>query len=64
MSKKSQHAVPNEDGWGVMSSGAEPIEDTIARIAGEVSSEEWAKTPADLSIRLDHYLYGTEDGQG
>lgn len=38
---------------------ARSIEDELAEIAGEVSSEEWSALPADLTSQLDHYLYGT-----
>jgi hypothetical protein len=36
-----------------------PIWDIIAEIGAAVPPEEWAKVPRDLSINLDHYLYGS-----
>ncbi len=35
----------------------ETIEDQLRRIAGTVPTEEWERLPADLSDRLDHYIY-------
>jgi Arc/MetJ-type ribon-helix-helix transcriptional regulator len=37
---------------------ARPIWETIAELGRSVPGEEWAKVPSDLSINLDHYLYG------
>ncbi|MEO0771454.1 MAG: hypothetical protein AAFY72_18875 [Cyanobacteria bacterium J06649_4] len=34
---------------------ATPIWEITAKIAAEVPDEEWAKLPADLSKRFDHY---------
>jgi predicted DNA-binding antitoxin AbrB/MazE fold protein len=35
----------------------ESIEDQLRRIADTVPAEEWERLPADLSDRLDHYIY-------
>lgn len=35
-----------------------PIWEIVAEIGRSVPEEEWAKVPADLSVNLDHYLYG------
>lgn len=35
-----------------------PIEEILREIADEVADEEWNKLPTDLSLNLDHYLYG------
>ncbi|MBA4107495.1 MAG: hypothetical protein C0485_17295 [Pirellula sp.] len=35
----------------------ESIEDQLRRIADAVPAEEWERLPADLSDRLDHYVY-------
>lgn len=35
----------------------ESIEDQLRRIADTVPPEEWDRLPADLSDRLDHYIY-------
>lgn len=35
----------------------ESIEDQLRRIADAVPTEEWERLPADLSDRLDHYIY-------
>jgi hypothetical protein len=35
-----------------------PIWDVIAEIGDSIPKEEWDKVPDDLSINLDHYLYG------
>ncbi|MGB2621780.1 MAG: hypothetical protein WA857_17625 [Candidatus Acidiferrum sp.] len=32
--------------------------ETVRRISSRVPDEAWAKVPTDLSINLDHYLYG------
>lgn len=34
------------------------VEDALAELAGSISKEEWKKLPQDLSVNLDHYLYG------
>ena len=36
------------------------IMESIAEIVKDVPDEEWDKLPADLSSRLDYYLYGIE----
>jgi Arc/MetJ-type ribon-helix-helix transcriptional regulator len=36
----------------------ETIWEMATRITASVPDEEWAKLPTDLSINLDHYLYG------
>lgn len=33
------------------------IEDQLRRIADTVPAEEWERLPADLTDRLDHYIY-------
>jgi hypothetical protein len=35
-----------------------PIWKITAELSNSVPAEEWAKVPTDLSINLDHYLYG------
>lgn len=35
----------------------ESIEDQLRRIADTVPAEEWERLPADLTDRLDHYIY-------
>jgi hypothetical protein len=35
-----------------------PIWQVLDDIGGSVPDEEWRKVPADLSMNLDHYLYG------
>ncbi len=35
------------------------IEEELAAIVADVPKEEWDRLPADLTDRLDHYLYGT-----
>lgn len=37
---------------------AEPIWSVISAIGASIPEEEWDRVPADLSINLDHYLYG------
>ena len=39
--------------------GAPTIEDEIAAIWSDVTDEQWASLPPDLSDQLDHYIYGT-----
>ena len=36
---------------------SESIEEQLRRIADSVPAEEWARLPADLTDRLDHYIY-------
>jgi hypothetical protein len=36
-----------------------PIWERVAEISSQVTAEEWAKVPKDLSKNLDHYLYGS-----
>ncbi len=43
---------PNDDG------GAPEIEDEIAAAFKDVTAEDWARLPEDLTDRLDDYLYG------
>jgi putative addiction module CopG family antidote len=38
--------------------GETPIWETIARLCATVPDEELAKLPTDLSVNIDHYLYG------
>jgi hypothetical protein len=38
---------------------ARPIWEIVSEIGAEVPEREWEKVPTDLSIDLDHYLYGT-----
>ena len=35
----------------------ESIEDQLRRIADAVPAEEWQRLPADLSDRIDYYIY-------
>ena len=35
------------------------VEEVLADIWADVSKDEWAKLPSDLSANLDYYLYGT-----
>ena len=38
------------------------IEDAIAEALTGVTAEDWDSVPADLTDRLDDYLYGDEQG--
>jgi hypothetical protein len=38
-----------------------PIEEEIAEIAASVPPTEWDRLPADLSDRLDYYIYGIQE---
>ena len=38
------------------------VEDAIAEALEGVSAEDWEGLLADLTDRLDHYLYGDENG--
>lgn len=38
--------------------GFVPIEERLAALAAEVDPSEWDKLPADLTDRLDDYVYG------
>lgn len=38
------------------------IEDAITEALKEVTAEDWESLPADLTDRLDHYLYGGREG--
>jgi len=42
-----------------LSSDQPSIEEKLARLAAEVPAEDWEQLPADLTDRLDHYLYGS-----
>jgi hypothetical protein len=35
-----------------------PFWERIIELGARVPPEEWAKVPKDLSVNLDHYLYG------
>jgi putative addiction module CopG family antidote len=35
-----------------------PLWERISAIGSSVPEEDWAKVPSDLSLNLDHYLYG------
>lgn len=37
---------------------ARPYWEEVLEIGASVPMEEWEKVPRDLSINLDHYLYG------
>lgn len=37
-----------------------PIEEILEDLAAEVPQEEWDQLPADLTDRLDYYLYDEE----
>ncbi len=39
--------------------GARPFWEDIIALGARVPPEEWAKVPKDLSVNLDHYLYGS-----
>ncbi len=39
-------------------SGEKPLWEQIVEIGGKVSEDEWVRVPPDLSINVDHYLYG------
>lgn len=45
-------------GDNLFDANARPIEEIIAEIASQIPEEEWREVPEDLSINLDHYLYG------
>ena len=40
-------------------SAAPSIEEEIAAIWSDVTQEQWASLPSDLSEQIDHYVYGT-----
>lgn len=56
ISVKSLTLVTDE-GW-VYDENAPAIEDELAELAKEIPAQSWAKLPADLTDRLDYYLYG------
>jgi hypothetical protein len=35
-----------------------PVWERVVEIGARIPREEWEKVPKDLSINLDHYLYG------
>jgi hypothetical protein len=37
---------------------AKPFWQVVLEIGASIPEEEWEKVPTDLSINLDHYLYG------
>lgn len=37
---------------------AKPFWQVVLEIGASIPKEEWEKVPTDLSINLDHYLYG------
>jgi hypothetical protein len=37
---------------------AKPFWQMVLEIGASIPDEEWEKVPTDLSINLDHYLYG------
>ena len=37
---------------------ASPIVGRLLKIGAQVPRAHWRKVPADLSVNLDHYLYG------
>ena len=37
---------------------ARPIWEAIVELGASVPESEWKKVPTDLSINLEHYLYG------
>lgn len=41
--------------------GIKPIWETLAEIGSSVPDEVWAQVPSDLSKRLDHYLYSSNE---
>ena len=49
------------DGEPERDPSAPSIEDKILDLFRGVPEEEWERVPADLSTRLDHYLYGVDD---
>jgi predicted DNA-binding antitoxin AbrB/MazE fold protein len=36
------------------------IEEQLRQLAGDIPAESWNQLPADLSDRIDHYVYGVE----
>lgn len=38
--------------------GPRGVEDLLVSLASEVPAADWQTLPADLTDRLDHYLYG------
>jgi hypothetical protein len=38
---------------------ARPVWEEVLEIGASIPMEEWEKVPTDLSINLDHYLYGS-----
>lgn len=43
---------------GSLPPGYKPIWEVAEEIGRSIPPEEWEKVPKDLSINLDHYLYG------
>jgi len=44
-----------------------PVWEEVLEIGASIPLEEWEKVPTDLSVNLDHYLYGSpkeEDRHG
>lgn len=46
------------DAEAPMPPGYRPIWEVAEEIGRSIPPEEWEKVPKDLSINLDHYLYG------
>jgi putative addiction module CopG family antidote len=42
------------------SNGANNLAEAFQSIAGDVPEQDWEKIPADLSKKLDHYVYRSE----
>ena len=51
----ARDAVPATGG----PSNASGIAEMIQAISSQVPEEEWLRVPADLSLNVDHYLYGS-----
>jgi hypothetical protein len=43
--------------------GAKPIWETLAELGASVPKEVWDAVPSDLGMRLDHYLYASNEAQ-
>jgi hypothetical protein len=52
--------LPESSEGATEPASALPIEDELTAIWSDVSDQDWATLPADLSTNLDHYIYGAQ----
>ncbi len=48
----------NISGEAELATDSRPFWERIVELGASIPEEEWEKVPKDLSINLDHYLYG------